>query len=106
MHINSSVKSPASTLTQTHESDVSASAMIEEKSQATEETVQHASLRSVYLKRAMHKISARGLELSAVKNISTQPQHVNTGTNLSIRTQARPYLKLFLAGAESDKNRK
>lgn len=75
------------------------------KSAATTDVINNSSLRSVYLRRALHKISSRSPTASSIKALSTQAQSIN-GAQLKVGAQARPYLKLFLAGVELDKNRK
>jgi hypothetical protein len=72
---------------------------------SAEQVMTHSPLQSAYLKRAIHKISSRSMPASSIKNYLVQMQST-PGAQLKVGTNARPYLKLFLAGLELDKNRK
>ena len=75
------------------------------KSAATTDVVNSSPLRSAYLKRTIHKISSRSIPASSTQILSTHSQAMS-GAQLKVGAEARPYLRLFLAGVELDNNRK
>ncbi len=87
------------------EEQVSSKPAVSTKSAATEDVNKNSPLRSAYLKRAIYKISSRSLPPSATQTSSIQAQSIS-GAQLKVGAEARPYLRLFLAGVELDKNRK
>ena len=87
------------------EERVSSESLETTKPVVTEDAYKNSPLRSAYLKRAIYKISSRSVQTSTTKNLSLQAQST-AGSQLKVGAQARPYLKMFLAGVEHDKNRK
>ncbi len=95
----SQVHSEERVSTQTTESTKAA------KSAVTAETIKNTSLRSAELERTIRKISSRSKPTSSSQIVSTHAQSIS-GAQLKVGAEARPYLRLFLAGVELDKNRK
>ena len=75
------------------------------KSAAIADAIKNTSLRSAELERTIRKISSRSKPTSSSQIVSTHAQSIS-GTQLKVGLEARPYLRLFLAGVELDKNRK
>jgi hypothetical protein len=74
------------------------------KSAAIADAIKNTSLRSAELERTIRKISSRSKPTSS-QIVSTHAQSIS-GAQLKVGAEARPYLRLFLAGVELDKNRK
>ena len=75
------------------------------KSAAIADAIKNTSLRSAELERTIRKISSRSKPTSSSQIVSTHAQSIS-GAQLKVGSEARPYLRLFLAGVELDKNHK
>ena len=75
------------------------------KSAVIADAIKNTSLRSTELERTIRKISSRSKSTSSSQISSTRAQSIS-GVQLKVGAEARPYLRLFLAGVELDKNRK
>jgi hypothetical protein len=75
------------------------------KSAVIADAIKNTSLRSAELERTIRKISSRSKPTSSSQILSTHSQSIS-GAQLKVGTEARPYLRLFLAGVEPDKNHK
>ena len=75
------------------------------KSAVTADAIKNTSLRSAELERTIRKISSRSKPTSSSKIVSTHSQSISRA-HLKVGPEPRPYLRLFLAGVELDKDRK
>ena len=75
------------------------------KSDVMADVINNTPLRSANLERAIHKISSRRKPASSTQILSTHSQSIS-GAQLKVGAEARPYLRLFVARVELDKNRK
>ncbi len=100
---------PSNSVSQTH-SEERVSAQTTETTKAAKsavkaDAIKNTSLRSAELERTIHKISSRIKPTSSSQILSTHAQSIS-GAQLKVGAEARPYLRLFLAGVEPDKNHK
>lgn len=100
---------PSNAVSQTHSEERVSTQTTESsktaKSAVTAETIKNTSLRSTELERTIRKISSRSKPTSSSQIVSTHAQSIS-GAQLKVGAEARPYLRLFLADVELDKNRK
>ena len=75
------------------------------KSAVIADAINNTPLRSAELERTIRKISSRSKPTYSSQIVSTHAQSIS-GAQLKVGAEARPYLRLFLAGVELDKNRK